>query len=160
MNGILGRPSIVLAACVAGTGLVTASPGSFITVAQREAYLSARAPRTADISADGRSVAFESRARLVAADEDDRPDIYVLDRTTGLVTLESVKVAMADAGSEFTFPRISGDEHQVSGDDSLRVGRALERRWSTLGPHCALAHAASTLSMLAPSARRRSSMRS
>ena len=109
MNGILGRPSIVLAACVAGTGLVTASPGSFITIAQRDAHLSARAPRTADISADGRSVAFESRARLVAADEDDRPDIYVLNRTTGLVTLESVMVTMPDDGSEFTFPRISGD---------------------------------------------------
>ena len=52
-------------------------------------------------------MAFESRARLVAADEDDRPDIYVLDRTTGLVTLESVR--MPDDGSEFTFPRISGD---------------------------------------------------
>ena len=109
MNGILGRPSIVLAACVAGTGLLPAPSGSFITIAQCDAYLSARAPRSADISADGRSVAFESRARLVAADEDDRPDIYVLDRTTGLVTLESVMVAMADHGSEFTFPRISGD---------------------------------------------------
>ena len=109
MNGILGRPSIVLAACVAGAELLPAAAGSFITVAQRDAYLSARTPRTADISADGRSVAFESRARLVAADEDDRPDIYVLDRTTGLVTLESVMVAMPDDGSEFTFPRISGD---------------------------------------------------
>ena len=106
MNGILGRPSIVLAACVAGTGLLPASPGPFITVAQRDAYLSARAPRSADISADGRSVAFESRARLVASDQDDRPDIYVLDRTTSLVTLES---AMADDGSEFTHPRLSGD---------------------------------------------------
>ena len=106
MNGSLGRPSIVLAACVAGSGLLPASTGSFITVAQRDVYLSARAPRTADISADGRSVVFESRARLVAADEDDRPDIYLLDRTTGLVTLESV---MPDDGSEFTHPRISGD---------------------------------------------------
>lgn len=109
MNGILGRPSILLAACVAGTGLLPASSGSFITVAQRDVYFSARAPRTSDISADGRSVAFESRARLVAADEDDRPDVYVLDRTTGLVTLESVMVTMPDDGSEFTFPRISGD---------------------------------------------------
>ena len=108
MNGILGRPSIVLAACVAGTGLLPASPGPFITVAQRDVYLSARAPRTADISADGRSVAFESRARLVASDQDDRPDIYVLDRTTSLVTLESVRT-MADDGSEFTHPRLSGD---------------------------------------------------
>ena len=88
---------------------LSSAPGPFITVAQRDVYLSARAPRTADISADGRSVAFESRARLVAADEDDRPDIYVLNRTTGLVTLESVMVTMPDDGSEFTFPRISGD---------------------------------------------------
>jgi Tol biopolymer transport system component len=109
VNGTLGRPSIVPAACLAAAGLLPVSPGPFITVAQRDAYLSARAPRSADISADGRSVAFESRARLVAADQDDRPDIYVLDRTTGLVTLESVMVAMADDGSEYTHPRISGD---------------------------------------------------
>jgi Tol biopolymer transport system component len=106
VNVIRGRRSIVLAAYVGGAGLLAASPGRFMTVAQRDSHLSARAPRSADISADGRAVAFESRARLVAADADDRPDIYVFDRTTGLVTLESVP---ADDGSEYTHPRISGD---------------------------------------------------
>ena len=77
-----------------------------LTVAQTDPFRSPRAPRTVDISADGRSVAFESLARLVPADTDDRRDIYVLDRTTGRVTLES---AGARRRSEYSHPRISGD---------------------------------------------------
>ena len=56
---------------------------------------------------------------------------------------------------------LARDEHQVACDDALRIGSSLERRRGALGPHrTLLAHHASTLSMLAPSARRRSSMRS
>ena len=98
VNGILGRPSVVLAACVAGTGLFPAPRGRSLPSRNATSTL-CPGPRTADISADGRSVAFESRARLVAADEDDRPDIYVLDRTTGLVTLESVIPCLTTAAS-------------------------------------------------------------
>ena len=81
--------SIVLAACLAGSVARDRRPETLVTVAQRDRFRSARAPRTADVSADGRSVAFESLARLVPADTDDRRDIYVLDRATGRVTLES-----------------------------------------------------------------------
>ena len=45
---------------------------------------------TADVSADGRFVAFESAAALVPADRNRSVDIYVLERSTGHVTLESV----------------------------------------------------------------------
>ena len=44
----------------------------------------------ASLSADGRFVAFGSRAALVPADRNNTVDIYVLDRTTGQLTLESV----------------------------------------------------------------------
>ena len=45
---------------------------------------------TVDVSADGRFVAFESAAALVPADQNRSVDIYVLERSTGNVTLESV----------------------------------------------------------------------
>jgi Tol biopolymer transport system component len=101
--------SIVLGAATASSWwLATAS--ETITVAQGDRLRSARAQRSADVSADGRSVAFESLARLVPADTDDRMDIYVLDRRSSRVTLES---ATPGAGSEHTSPRISGDGRYV-----------------------------------------------
>ena len=83
------RRSVAIVASLVATWLVTARSETLLTLAQRDAVRSARAPRSADVSADGRWVAFESLARLVAADTDDRLDIYLLDRTTGRVTLES-----------------------------------------------------------------------
>ena len=65
-------------------------------------------PATVDVSADGRFVAFESAAALVPADRNRSVDIYVLDRSTGSVTLESMtpRAPMA-MGPEH--PRLSGD---------------------------------------------------
>ena len=60
------------------------------------------------------SVAFESLARLVPADTDDRADIYVLDRGSGRVTLES---ATPDADSE----------HTVAANQRRRTLRRLRR---------------------------------
>jgi Tol biopolymer transport system component len=62
----------------------------------------------ADVSADGRYIAFESQAALVAADDNQRADIYVLDRTSARVTLES-----ADLDAECSNPRISGDGRYI-----------------------------------------------
>ena len=95
--------SAAAAVCLTGGG-----PQALVTVAQRDANRSPRSPRSADISADGRFVAFESRARLVTADFDDLHDIYVLDRATGQVTLET-----GGGDDEFTHPRISGDGRYV-----------------------------------------------
>ena len=63
---------------------------------------------TVDVSADGRFVAFESTAALVPADQNRSVDIYVLDRSTGNVTLESV-VTTATVGHGTKHPRLSGD---------------------------------------------------
>ena len=65
-------------------------------------------PATVDVSADGRFVAFESAAALVPADRNRSVDIYVLDRSTGNVTLESI-VADATVGDGTRHPRLSGD---------------------------------------------------
>ena len=65
-------------------------------------------PATVDVSADGRFVAFESAAALVPADRNRSVDIYVLDRSTRNVTLESV-VTDAIIGDGMRHPRLSGD---------------------------------------------------
>ena len=100
--------AVPLVAAVAAVCLTAGGPQALVTVAQRDANRSPRAPRSADISTDGRFVAFESQARLVAADVDDLHDIYVLDRTTGQVTLET-----SGSDDECSHPRISGDGRYV-----------------------------------------------
>jgi Tol biopolymer transport system component len=96
-------------ACSTWLWLATAGD-PLVTVAQRDRFRSARASRTCDVSADGRFVAFESWVGLVPADEDQRADIYVLDRTNGHVTLESMDL---DAYTDNSHPRISGDGRYV-----------------------------------------------
>jgi Tol biopolymer transport system component len=116
--------AVVLSAVPNGEGV--------ITIAQRDAHRAARAPRTVAVSANGRYVAFQSWARLVAADDDDRPDVYVLDRQTGRVMLES---SGAEPLTENSHPRISGDgrfvvfESRMTGaDQSSRTDIVLRDR--------------------------------
>jgi Tol biopolymer transport system component len=91
--------------------LLSAANGEpVITVEQRDGMRAAKAPRMADVSADGRFVVFQSWSRLVAADADSLLDVYVLDRLTGRVTLESGDV---DPTAENAHPRISGDGRLV-----------------------------------------------
>jgi Tol biopolymer transport system component len=105
-----------------------------VTVPQRDPMRSPRSARTVDVSADGRFIAFESHGRLVAADTDDESDVYVLDRQTSEVTLES---SDPTPGAYSTQPRISGDGHYVvfelrsylpSGDAHMDV--VLRDRWA------------------------------
>jgi Tol biopolymer transport system component len=105
-------------ACVASLPVATVSD-PLVTVAQRDPSRSPRSMRTADISADGRHVVFESRAQLVPADRDEAADIYVLDRATGHVTLESGDV---NNDKEYSGARISGDGRRV-----VFEGRAVGR---------------------------------
>jgi Tol biopolymer transport system component len=118
----------VLVVCAAAW---VANDGKLITVEQRDPLRSARAARTVDISANGRYVAFESWARLVAADADNLPDIYVLDRDAGRVTLESD----GPIETENSYPRISADGRRlvfearaVQPDTQPRVDVALRDR--------------------------------
>ncbi len=71
--------------------------------------LSGKNERPASLSGDGRYVAFESRAALVPADTNGLSDIYVLDRATGQLTLESApQEAEASNGGSFN-PSVSAD---------------------------------------------------
>jgi len=116
------RYSLLLVACVATNWILGASSNAVVTLAQRDAYRSPRAPRTVDVSADGRTIVFQSLAGLVPADINDRADIYALDRSSGAVTLES----NAAQGVEHSHPRTSGDGRylvfeSVSGDHPIDV---------------------------------------
>ena len=64
---------------------------------------------TVDVSTDGRVVAFVSLARLTAADDNTAEDIYVLDRATGAISLESVPPTGRASDGSSQHPRLSGD---------------------------------------------------
>lgn len=103
----MAGPARIPIAGLSLTLLLTATNGGrLLTVAQRDQLRAAKAPRTADVSANGRFVAFQSWSRLVDADDDDLLDIYVLDCLTARVTLES---GDAEGDTENAHARISGD---------------------------------------------------
>ena len=66
------------------------------------------------LSADGTVVAFGSYAALDPADGNDRPDIYVLDRTTNSVTLVSRTPSDATGRGSSRCPSVSGDGQRVA----------------------------------------------
>ncbi|KAB8332682.1 hypothetical protein SD80_019140 [Scytonema tolypothrichoides VB-61278] len=77
------------------------------------------------ISADGRFVAFESNARLVAGDTNNTNDIFVRDLQTGTTTLVSVANDATQGNSGSSTPAISADGRFVaflSNADNLVAG--------------------------------------
>ena len=64
---------------------------------------------SADVSADGRIVAFASMARLAEADVNTVDDVYVVDRTTGPIRLASGTAAGGASDGSSRQPRLSGD---------------------------------------------------
>lgn len=78
-------------------------------VARQRLDSAAAGVATVDVSADGRLVAFVSLARLTAGDDNSADDVYVLDRTTGDITLESVTAGGRAADGSSQHPRLSGD---------------------------------------------------
>jgi Tol biopolymer transport system component len=79
-----------------------------ITIRQQDSLSTPLDVPSVDVSPDGRFVAFESYAALVPDDTNSSRDIYVLDRSDGRVTLESIGTR-GDSGQ----PRISGDGRHV-----------------------------------------------
>src|SRR4051812_1102135 len=88
-------------------------PFTFLTVPQHDARRHRNTAASASLSADGRYLAFASYARLTAADGDSSADIYVLDRLTTTVSLESASADGRPMYGNCTHPRISGDGRYV-----------------------------------------------
>ena len=98
---------------------------SWLTLPQRDASRSWSTVRSASVSANGRYVAFTSYAPLTVADTDSMADVYVLDRTTAAVTLESQFVEGRPLTSDCSHPSISADGRYVAfeavvPDDTVR----------------------------------------
>lgn len=67
-----------------------------------------------DVSADGRFIAFESMSRLSAEDTNSVADVYVLDRASRRLTLESVPRDGGASNGSSVGPRLSGDGRYVT----------------------------------------------
>jgi TolB protein len=77
-----------------------------------------RAPGS--VSADGRYVALESAAPLSPEDTNPEADIYVLDRRTNRVTLETMAFDGGAANGASSRPRLSGDGRWIVFESSAR----------------------------------------
>ena len=104
------RASCGLLAIAAGIALSvpTVRGDVMMTIRQQDSWRS-QGPAAASLSADGRYVALTSYARLTAADTDDLADVYVLDRVTGVNTLESLTADGEPLLGSNDAPRLSGD---------------------------------------------------
>ena len=90
-----------------------------LTVEQRDASRTMIEQSSVAVSADGRFVAFTTYSRLVPADTDAWSDVYVLDRHSQRVTLES---ADTDGnGGDVSFPGMSGDGRYVVFERAERI---------------------------------------
>ena len=79
---------------------------AFLTAPQANVDVSPIEPPTVAVSADGRYIAFSSRSALSSADTNTHSDVYVLDRVTRDVTLETLSSG-GDPG--YVTPHLSGD---------------------------------------------------
>jgi Tol biopolymer transport system component len=98
-------------------------PADVLTIAQNDVHRRDLDRAPVDVTADGRYIAFTSYSRLVPADANDTRDVYVLDRATGSVTLESVAfdgIAGTDSGN----PGLSDDGRFLVYETHLRSGNA------------------------------------
>src|SRR5437588_10788577 len=80
---------------------------AFITIAEQDSQRSPLDSPEVAVSADGRFVAFASYAQLVPADTNAHRDVYVVDRSDGHVSLESIGEDGIAAGADRRQPSIS-----------------------------------------------------
>ena len=102
---------LTAAACVSLLTVLPAAgpPATLLTIAQRDRTRSYLSPASASVTSDGRHIAFSSYERLAAADRNDRSDIYVLDRESGVISLESGAADGTELGADCLYPRLSAD---------------------------------------------------
>lgn len=100
-------------------GALALSLGMMLTVEQRDASRTTHDHSTVAVSAEGRFVAFTTYSRLVPADTDAWSDVYVLDRHSQRVTLESADIT--GDGGHVSYPGISGDGRYVVFERAQRV---------------------------------------
>jgi Tol biopolymer transport system component len=110
-RGAIGATLAALGALAAVPLMV--SRAELMAVPLRDSLRSGSTPASASLSTDGRYLAFASYGRLTPADTDERADIYLLDRSTSVVTLLSATADDARIHSDCSQPRISGDGRYI-----------------------------------------------
>jgi Tol biopolymer transport system component len=130
------RAAAGLVLFVVGVGASTDEDSTaFMTAAQGNVHATpADAPTVAVNANDGRYIAFTSDVRLSPADTNGYPDIYVLDRTTRDVTLET-PTAGGFSNPDHAWPHLSGDGRLLVYETSGRSPGApriivLRDRWN------------------------------
>lgn len=111
----------VLAACVVFHEAQARPDTTILTVPQRDSFRTRSDAASSSVSADGRYVAFVSYARLAAADTNENAGIYVLDRLTGDVTLESLDADGTPLAGAAGHPRLSGDGRFLTFDAAVHA---------------------------------------
>jgi Tol biopolymer transport system component len=112
---------LITAAAATGAGAAALAPGAQPAAVQA---LTMGMPSLA-VSADGRFVAFESRESLTPDDVSPAVDIYVLDRATRAITLESAQLVATDGAGDNSRPQLSANGRFVvftSGADLAHAG--------------------------------------
>jgi Tol biopolymer transport system component len=94
---------------------------SLVTVPQSDRQRSNLDAPHVSVSGDGRYVALVSQSRLVSADTNDRRDVYVLDRASGSVSLESLAPGGTAATEDSDHPVLSRDGRLVVYEHGDRV---------------------------------------
>jgi len=90
----------------AGSAFPVSTPIDFVTVARADPQTRPSDVPAVSVSGDGRFVAFVSNARLAQADRNGASDIYVLDRMTGDVSLETPPTG--EHSGSASAPQLSG----------------------------------------------------
>jgi Tol biopolymer transport system component len=119
MSGTTSLLAIALGICLGSE--TQQSAATVLTVPQRDGWRSASSLPAASLSADGRWIAFESYARLAPADTNNHCDVYVLDRTNGRVTLESITTDGDPLPGHSTGPRLSGEGRHLVFETAIQA---------------------------------------
>ena len=99
---------MILAPLLLGPAFPPGTDCELGTIPQRDTG-GPRDEASASLSSDGRFLAFASRTRLLTVDTNNSSDIYVLDRSTRQLTIESLLPNGRASTDDSLHPRISGD---------------------------------------------------
>ena len=117
------RTLVPVIAVTSAVGLAGGEPQTVMTVAQRDGWRADLDAPSAEVSADGRYVAFTSYLGLVPADVNLRRDVYVLDCADGRVTLESLTPAGRLSDDDSSRPGISADGWTIVYETTISADR-------------------------------------
>ena len=107
------RVILTLAACSLVSALTPGMPVRYVVIPTSVPSETAIRPCPPSLSLDGASVAFEAHVSLDPADQNGKPDVYLLERSTNRVMLVSRNPDGRAGRGSSRCPRVSGDGQRV-----------------------------------------------